>query len=87
MTFEEKLNYRCDLSAKEAISEYLALQSERFVESTMNGVIYTPDPYDKYRLPLEAACVFVEGVKQTTVLGKGLKHVLARQEARAFYAA
>ena len=87
MTYEEKLNYRCNLSAKGAISEYLALQSERFVESTMNGVTYTPDPYDKYRLPLEAACVFVEGVKQTTDVGKGLKHVIARQEAREFYAA
>ena len=77
MTYTEKLNYRCDLLAKEAISEYLALQLERYVESTMNGVTYAPDPYDKYRLPLEAACVFVEGVKQTTDVGKGLKGIQA----------
>ena len=33
---------------------------------------------DKYRLPLEAACVYVEGVKQTTKVGKGLKHAIGR---------
>ena len=52
----------------------------------MNGISYAPDRYNKYRLPLEAACVFVEGVKQTTDVGKDLKHVIARQEARDFYA-
>ena len=57
------------------------------MESTLNKVTYAPDPYDKYRLPLEAACVFVEGVKQTTDVGKDLKHVIGRQEARKFYAA
>ena len=87
MTYVEKLNSKCNLLAKEAIREYLARETEQYVESTMNGVTYSPDPYDKYRLPLEAACVFIEGVKQTTDMRKGLKHVIGRQEARNFYAA
>ena len=87
MTFEERLNSKCDMMAKGAIREYLARETERYVESTLNKVTYAPDPYDKYRLPLEAACVFVEGVKQTTDVGKDLKHVIGRQEARKFYAA
>ena len=87
MTYVEKLNSKCNLMAKEAIREYLARETERYVESTMNGVEYSPDLYDRYRLPLEAACVFIEGVKQSTDVGKGLKHVIGRQEAREFYAA
>ena len=84
MTYEEKLNFRCNKSAKEAIKEYLAREMERQLETVTNGVRFAPDPYDKYRLPLEAACVYVEGVKQTTDVGKGLKHVIGNQEAKQF---
>ena len=76
MTFVEKLNFRCDILAKEAIKEYLAKEMDRLLETVTNGVTFAPDPYDKYMLPLEAACVYIEGVKQMTEVGKGLNHVI-----------
>ena len=83
MTYEEKLNSRCNILAKETIREYyLAWETKRYVETVMNGVTYASDPYDKYRLPLEAACVYVEGVKEMTDVGKGLKHVIGQKEAK-----
>ena len=37
------------------------------------------------KLPLESARVFVNGIKQTTDVGKGLKRHIGRLQARRFY--
>ena len=86
MTYEERLNSTCDRMAKDAITRHILEVNERRLEALTGGKKYKPK-YDKYRLPLEAACVYVEGVKQTTEVGKGLKHAIGRQEAKDFYAA
>ena len=87
MTYEERLNSTCDRLAKDAITKHILEENERRLEALTAGKRYKPEPYDKYRLPPEVACVYVDGVKQTTEVGKGLKHAIGRQEAKAFYAA
>ena len=87
MTYKERLNSTCNGLAKDTITKHILEVNKRQLEVLTAGKRYKPEPYDKYRLPLEAACVYVEGVKQTTEVGKGLKHAIGRQEAKAFYAA
>ena len=78
MSYVEKLNYLCDTMAKEAIDNHL----DEPMYPTQKAVA-TPTVY---QLPLKAACVLVDGVKQTTDVAKDLKRVIGKQEARKFYA-
>ena len=75
MSLEEKLNFQCDKMAKEAIKSYV-------VTCINQG---GDDPATKFCLPLESARVFVNGVKQTTDVGKGLTHHIGRHQAKQFY--
>ena len=38
-------------------------ENKRRLEALTAGKRYKLEPYNKYRLPLEAACVYVDGVK------------------------
>ena len=80
LTFEEKLNFNCDKLAKEAISNHLQYELEKEVERMTNEITDAPPAID-YWLPLETAYIYVDGVKQTTEVGKDLKEVIGRQEA------
>ena len=63
MMYEERLNSTCNRMAKDAITNYILEANERRLEALSAGKKVKPEPYNKYRLPLEAACVYVEGVK------------------------
>ena len=86
LTFEEKLNFNCDKLAKEEISNNVQYELEQEAERMLNEITDAP-PAINYRLPLETACVYVDGVKQTTEVGKDLKEVIGQQEAKKFYTA
>ena len=77
MTLEEKLNFHCDETAKKEIKSYVATRTDRDVKNTDKAAMFS--------LPLEAARVFVNGVKQTTDVGKGFKHHIGRHQAKEFY--
>ena len=63
--------------AKEAIDNNLDKPMSPMQEAEATPAVY--------QLPLKAACVLVDGVKQTTDVAKDLKHVIGKQEARKFY--
>ena len=75
MTLEEKLNYHCDDMAKKAIKTYAATRGGHDADNSAEA--------DRFSLPLEAARVFVDGVKQTTDVGKGLKHHIGRHQRQS----
>ena len=77
-SFEEHLNSKCDTWAKQASDNHLPESMQPTQEVAATPIVY--------RLPLEAVCVLVSGVKQTTEVSKDLKLVIGKQEARKFYA-
>ena len=76
LELEAKLNCRCDELEKEAI--------ENFVDSVGAYEGMAASAQDQ-KLPLESAQVYVNGIKQTTDVRKGLKRGIGRQQARVFY--
>ena len=66
MTYEEKLNYHCDNLARSAIEAHLIDQAECITMRT--------DTAWTACLPLEAARVFLDGVKPTTDVSMSLKN-------------
>ena len=77
LKFEALLNTYCDTWAKNAIIEYITSSGIRSVGSIAR---------DLQKLPLEAASVYLKGVKQTTDVSKGLRKTLGRDRAKEFYA-
>ena len=78
LSFEAQLNCYCDNLAKEEIEEYQINKLEVEEEGDETLPI-------RHSLPLESARVFVNGIKQTTDVGKGLKPDIGRQQAKEFY--
>ena len=76
LDLEAKLNCLCDTKAKEAIEKYID------GEGVYRGISAN---LESHTLPLEAARVFVNGIKQTTDIKKGLKRDIGRTQAREFY--
>ena len=62
--------------AKEAIEDFVN------IEVAYEGMAAS---IEAQKLPLESAWVFVNGIKQTTDVRKGLKRDIGRQQARGFY--
>ena len=75
LKFEAKLNKHCDKWAKGALTEYM-LDINRCVGAVGKKLQV---------LPLEAARVFIGGVKQTTDLAKGLRDTIGTASALAHY--
>ena len=78
LSFEAQLNCYCDSLAKKEIEEYQIKKLEVKEEEDETLPI-------RHLLPLESARVFVNGVKQTTDVKKGLKRDIRRQQAKEFY--
>ena len=76
LELEAKLNCLCDTKAKEAIENYV--NGEGVYEGISANL-------ESHTLSLEAARVFVNGIKQTTDIRKGLKRDIGRTQAREFY--
>lgn len=72
LTLASQLNCSCDRRAKEAVQK--AIQEETLTRTTI------------YRLPMEAAAVFINGIKQTFDLAKELRYQIGKTKARQFYA-
>ena len=70
MSYVEKLNFQCDKMAKEAMDNHL--------DEPMYPTQETAGTPTVYQLPLEAACVLVDRVKQTTDVAKDLKRVISK---------
>jgi len=76
LKFEALLNTYCDRWAKTAIKEYICSRGMRSVGSITR---------DLQSLPLESARVYLEGIKQTTDITKGLRKTLGSARAKEFY--
>ena len=79
LSYEAQLNCYCNSLAKEEIEEYWinTLKAEEEGDTAL--------PI-RHSLPLELVRVSLNGVKQTTDVGKGLKQDIGRQQAKEFYA-
>ena len=75
LKFEALLNTYCNRWAKTAIKEYMC-RGMRSVGSITR---------DLQSLPLESARVYLEGIKQTTDVAKGLRKTLGSARAKEFY--
>ncbi len=71
LSLEAKLNVDCDIRAKRAIREYL-----RTREDSRPKI---------FRLPLETAAIYIDGVKQTADFAAELRYYVGKQRARQFY--
>ena len=76
LDLEAKLNCLCDIKVKKAIEKYIE------GKGVYKGIFAN---LESHALPLEAARVFVNGIKQTTDIRKGLKRDIGRTQAREFY--
>jgi endonuclease/exonuclease/phosphatase family metal-dependent hydrolase len=72
LSLESKLNVDCDKRAKQAIRN-----------AVEEGVDYSQATST---LPMEAAAVYINGIKQTSDLAKELRYYVGQQRARQFYA-
>ena len=77
LTWEASWNCHCDKMAKKAINNYL--------RRVRNGAVEPLDNKSCRMLPLETARLYVNGTKQTSDVGKGLRRDIGRQTAREFY--
>ena len=78
LSFEAQLNCLCDKLAKDALTSY------------WHGLVADyegrgPRLPQQPRFPLEAARVYIEGMKQTTDVSKGLTYAMGRTKAREYY--
>ena len=77
LTWEASWNCHCDKMAKKAINNYL--------RRVRTGAVEPLDNKSCRMLPLETARLYVNGTKQTSDVGKGLRRNIGRQTAREFY--
>ena len=78
LSFEAQLNCICDYLAKHALQSYHV----NLADSESRGPRLATEP----RLPLEVARVYVDGVKQTTDVSKGLSFAMGRAMSRDYRA-
>ena len=66
------------------LSSHINVEGNKTAEATVNDAIHNTTFDRRQTLPLEAACVFIRGNKQTTDVGKGLQYHIGKLKVQSF---